>query len=166
MLQDLIGDELLENSNGAVKKISFTDFYSSFNTNGKFVCLYFGAHWAPPSRLFSKSLDERFYKEVNSDSNKVAEVIFVTDDRAPDHFERNFLKMPWLAIPYEDEHRKQTLKSRFGVCEIPTLVVLSASDCRVITHDGRDHILEGNEAIKNWTKTLESRAQANDQIVS
>ena len=77
----------------------------------------------------------------------MAEVIFVTDDRAPDHFERNFLKMPWLAIPYEDEHRKQTLKSRFGVCEIPTLVVITAEDCKVITHDGRDHILEGNDAI-------------------
>ena len=64
----------------------------------------------------------------------------MTDDRAADHFERNLLKMPWMAIHYDDEHKKQTLKSRFGVCEIPTLVVLSAHNCVVVTHDGRDHI--------------------------
>ena len=65
-LQELLGDELLTNSGTAVKKITFNDFYKSFRASGKFICLYFGAHWAPPSRLFTKTLDERFYKEVNT----------------------------------------------------------------------------------------------------
>ena len=87
----------------------------------------------------------------------MAEVIFVTDDRAPDHFERNFKQMPWLAIPYEDENRKQSLKSRFGVCEIPTLVVISPTDCSVVTYDGREAIMAGKQALTKWTE------QVNDQ---
>lgn len=157
-LQELIGDELLMNKDGEVKTIPFMDFMQTFRSKGQFVCLYFGAHWAPPSRLFTKTLEKRFYEEVNADGI-VAEVIFVTDDRAPDHFERNFSKMPWLAIPYADEHKKQTLKSRFGVCEIPTLVVISANSCELITHDGRDHILDGKAAIKNWTDSMAAQGQ-------
>ena len=30
----------------------------------KFVAIYFGAHWAPPCRLFTKTLTE-FYNETN-----------------------------------------------------------------------------------------------------
>ena len=124
-LNELLGNDLLMAKDGAVSTSSFNDFKQNFT--GKFIGFYFGAHWAPPSRLFTRTLDA-FYKDVNKDS-KQFEVVFVTDDRDPAHFERNFKQMPWLAIPYEDEHKKQILKSRFGVCEIPTLVVISADDC-------------------------------------
>ena len=43
------------------------------------------------------------------------EIIFITDDRTNDAFDRNFLKMPWLSIPYTQEHRIESLKSRFGI---------------------------------------------------
>ena len=96
---------------------------------------------------------EKFYGVVNGDK-KLAEVIFVTDDRQKDHFERNFMKMPWYAIPFDDEHKKQSLKSQFGVLDLPTLVVISTKDCRVITHDGRDHIANGVRALEEWQMTL------------
>ena len=32
--------------------------------NSKFVAIYFGAHWAPPCRLFTKTLTD-FYKQTN-----------------------------------------------------------------------------------------------------
>ena len=136
-LFNLTGSKLLKAVDGKVTTVMFNDFMTEFQKQGKFVCFYFGAHWAPPCRLFTKTLESRFYNEVNTDGKQV-EVIFVSDDREEDHFERNFVKMPWLAVPFDDDHRKQTLKSRFGVHEIPTLVVVCPTTGEVITHDGRD----------------------------
>ena len=65
--------------------------------------------------------------------------------------------MPWLAIPYEDENRKQSLKSRFGVCEIPTLVIISATDCSVVTYDGREAIMAGKNAIAKWVEQVNNK---------
>ena len=86
----------------------------------------------------------------NADNAGKVEVIFVTDDRAPDHFERNFKLMPWYSIPYDEEHRRQTLKSKYGVCELPTLVIVSASTGEVVTHDGRNNVSDGVAAIGAW----------------
>ena len=119
----------------------------------EFICFYFGAHWAPPSRIFTTTLIEKFYNVVNSDEKK-AEVIFVSDDREKSHFDRNFVKMPWYGIPFEDEHKKQTLKSKFGLLDLPTLVVVSTKDCRVVTHEGREHIPNGIRALDEWRLIL------------
>ena len=104
-----------------------------FLPHGRFICFYFGAHWAPPSRLFTTNLATRFYNEVNA-NQKIVEVIFVSDDRTAPYFERNFMKMPWLAIPFEESEKIMNLKSRYGVCDIPTLVVISP-DGKVLDHD-------------------------------
>ena len=74
----------------------------------------------------------------------------MSDDREKSHFDRNFMKMPWYGIPFEDEHKKQTLKSKFGLLDLPTLVVVSTKDCRVVTHEGRDHVSNGKGAIDGW----------------
>jgi hypothetical protein len=42
----------------------------------------------------------------------------------------------------------------YGVLDLPTLVVVSTRDCRVITHDGRDHIANGLRALEEWYNTL------------
>ena len=84
-LQGLIGDKLLvrqgEEGNHSIAEIPFDEFYQN-QIAGKcdFLCFYYGAHWAPPSRLFTQTLIEKFYSVVNSEK-KTAEVIFVTDDR-------------------------------------------------------------------------------------
>ena len=142
-LQEIIGDSVIRVEDGAIKKQTFSEFKSGFT--GEFIAFYFGAHWAPPSRLFTNNLTD-FYHHANKES-KVVEVVFVTDDRAEDHFNRNFTKMPWAAIPFDDDHKKQILKSRFGVCEIPTLVVISADDCQVITHEGRNDVATRGQAV-------------------
>ena len=66
VLQEIIGDNLLINNGEAISNIDFKTFNTEFSTNGRFVCFYFGAHWAPPSRLFTTNLD-KFYTEINKD---------------------------------------------------------------------------------------------------
>ena len=64
------------------------------------VGIYFGAHWAPPCRLFTEKL-ARFYHEVNKEFGHF-QIVFVSDDGNKDAFARNFGKMGWLALPYEN----------------------------------------------------------------
>lgn len=66
-----------------------------------FITIYFGAHWAPPCRLFTPTLAE-FYHKVNEDDKKI-EVIFCSIDGNENAFERSYSEMPWAAIPYTDE---------------------------------------------------------------
>ena len=157
-MQSLIGDKLIkrtgEEGSYQIAEMNFDQFPSC-----DYVCFYFGAHWAPPSRIFTTTLIEKFYNVVNEGSKR-AEVIFVSDDREKSHFDRNFLKMPWWGIPFEDEHKKQTLKSKFGLLDLPTLVVVSTKDCRVVTHEGREHIPNGMRALDEWAAIVEQ--QKND----
>lgn len=73
-----------------------------------YILLYFGAHWAPPCRLFTPALAE-FYNKINQ-SEKRIEVVFCSIDGNEPAFNRNFAEMPWCAIPYTDETRIQNLK--------------------------------------------------------
>ena len=59
-LQELIGDKLLKVEDGNLADVSFNDF-KSLNADTKYLCFYFGAHWAPPSRLFTTTLMDKFY---------------------------------------------------------------------------------------------------------
>ena len=63
--------------------------------------IYFGAHWAPPCRLFTPALTE-FYNNINK-TGKRMELIFCSNDGNDAAFERNYATMPFAAIPYTDE---------------------------------------------------------------
>ncbi|KAF9617883.1 hypothetical protein IFM89_039102 [Coptis chinensis] len=89
---------------------------------GKTVGLFFGAHWCPPSRVFTTQLAEA-YNELNIIQNRRFEIVFVSTDRDQDEFDINISSMPWLAIPYEDKAR-QVLSRIFSVKGIPALIIL------------------------------------------
>ena len=105
-LQDIIGDGILKSDKKEIKQVTYNEFMNGFEAKGEFICFYFGAHWAPPCRLFTSNLETRLYEVLNEGGESKIEVVFVTDDREETHFKRNFLKMPWYAIPFDDEHKK------------------------------------------------------------
>ena len=100
----------------------------------KFVGLYFGAHWAPCCRRFTTTLTEK-YTEINA-TTKEFEVIFVSKDGNQAAFDRNFSEMPWKAVKYDDEAKKKNLEQKFGVMEIPMLVILDATSGEQVSSDG------------------------------
>ena len=135
-MQAIVGQTLLQGPN----TVNTKDVLESC----KFVAIYFGAHWAPPCRLFTQTL-RGFYESTNQ-GHKQIEVIFVSLDGNKEAFLRNFNgtnkneeAMPWLAVPYEAEDRIQTLKMSYGINGIPTLVVLDPQG-KLITYDGRKDI--------------------------
>ena len=108
-IKELFGETFNKRgADGNKEEVKFDDWYSSFSKKGKFIALYFGAHWAPPCRLFYKTLEERLYEPAKKDESTqdTFEIVFVTDDRDPAHYDRHILKMPWLSIPYENELKK------------------------------------------------------------
>ena len=99
----------------------------------KFVGIYFGAHWAPCCRRFTKTLQD-YYGQINA-SERQFEVVFVSKDGNQEAFARNFSQMPWAAISYGDEARRRALEQQFGIMEIPSLVILSDTGA-LITQEG------------------------------
>ena len=66
-LQTLIGDKLLINEGEGNKSITYADWHAKFSPKGEYICFYFGAHWAPPCRIFTTQLAEKLYTECNKD---------------------------------------------------------------------------------------------------
>ncbi|KAG2568626.1 probable nucleoredoxin 3 [Panicum virgatum] len=109
-------------------KISIADL------TGKIVGLYFGAHWCPPCRTFTKKLVE-VYNELKILRPGSFEVIFISIDRSKEEFQASLSAMPWLAIPYSDTAR-QELTRIFAIKGIPALLILGM-DGKVLKTDGR-----------------------------
>lgn len=100
---------------------------------GKFVGLYFSAHWCPPCRAFTPELIK--LAETLESSGKHIEVVFVSSDRSEESFGKYLETMPWWAVPFGDSRMDQ-LKTIFGVDGIPTFVILDGTG-EVITLNGR-----------------------------
>ena len=101
----LLGDKMVKPDNS---KLAVDEWYTEAEGKGlKYIGLYYGAHWAPPSRLYTTNLKEKFWDVVKAGENKdLIEIIFVSDDREINHFKRNIAKMPWNSIPFEAELTK------------------------------------------------------------
>src|SRR5687768_3822495 len=89
----------------------------------KLIGLYFSASWCHPCRIFTKS-SIHFYNKVNSDT-KNFEVVFLSNDYNDDDFNSYYQKMPWLAVPYEDNWRVELLARILRPPGLPSLYIMS-----------------------------------------
>ena len=157
-MEDILGTELITQGNAPQ---ALNDAFGGI----KFVGLYFGAHWAPCCRRFTTTLTEK-YNEINA-SNKEFEVVFVSKDGNQAHFDRNFAEMPWKAVKYDDEARKKSLEQKYGIMEIPMLIVLGANGQQVSDNGIRD--LQNNQSaaiIEAWEKMAEASEAENGQAAA
>lgn len=90
---------------------------------GKYVGLYFSAHWCPPCRGFTPKL-AAYYNKVKETTDNF-EIIFVSSDRDQGAFDGYYAEHPWLALPFSERDMKGTLSSKFKVQGIPTLVLIN-----------------------------------------
>lgn len=98
---------------------------------GKSPCLFFSANWCRPCRNFTPHLVQ-LYAALKTQGEKL-EIVFVSLDRDETSFLDHFKRMPWLAVPFDSNVRKQ-LCSRLLVERIPSLIPL-ASDGRTAKED-------------------------------
>ncbi len=122
---------------------------------GKYIGLYFSAHWCPPCRAFTPSLVQ--FGNRHSDDN--FEVVFVSFDHSNSDKRRYIYdaKMPWLSIPGARSREIQALAERFAVESFPTLIVL-APDGSVLTTQGREEVsFAPDTALDEWKKVALAR---------
>ena len=130
---------------------------------GKYVLIYFSAHWCPPCRAFTPKLIE-VYNEIKAKENAF-EIIFVSSDRDQSSFDEYYSDMPWLALPFGDE-RKSSLSRKFKVRGIPCLVAIGP-DGKTITTETRQLVAaHGADAfpftedhIKNLKEKIDEMAK-------
>ncbi|KAH9082815.1 hypothetical protein LEN26_021111 [Aphanomyces euteiches] len=111
---------------------------SSASLGGKVIGLYFSAHWCPPCRQFTPMLAQ-FYNTMKQ-LGKPFEIVFVSADQSQDEFNGYFREMPWLAVRYDSNERKE-IEARHRVESIPTLKILNAQGT-IIDPDGRQRALQ------------------------
>ncbi|KAI3812473.1 hypothetical protein L1987_17183 [Smallanthus sonchifolius] len=111
---------------------------------GKYILLYFSAHWCPPCRAFTPKLVET-YNEIKS-KHDAFEVIFISSDRDQASYDEYYATMPWLALPYNDK-RKQSLSRIFKVSGIPLLAALGPTGKTITTETRGLIMLHGAEAF-------------------
>lgn len=125
-----------------------------FRHTYKYLGLFFGAFNCPPSQTFLNILKE-FYSEVNIDA-KQCEILYVPCDKAEDEYRAFYTSMAWMTIPYHDQARIKSLKAKYRITGIPTLVIVKMEDGNLVTVRGRKDIHDqGTKCIADWNKTVE-----------
>ncbi|KAL3876105.1 hypothetical protein ACJMK2_033983 [Sinanodonta woodiana] len=113
----------------------------SFCGEGKYVGLYFSAHWCPPCRGFTPVLAE-FYKNIKASKKAgMLEIVFISSDRDQKSFNDYYAEMPWKALSFSDRERKASLSEHFGIDGIPTFVLLNAKDGSIVINDANENVM-------------------------
>ena len=100
---------------------------------GKYVGLYFSAHWCPPCRQFTPHLAQ-IYKTLQASHPGQFEIVFISSDRDKAGFDGYYSQMPWLTIPYDERSRAAKIGSDLRVNGIPCLKL----------YDGNGVLYEGD----------------------
>lgn len=144
-MEDLFGTNLISKSGFVpVSVLSST----------KYVLVYFSASWCKPCQAFTPALD-MFYDSINS-FDKDVEVIYVSRDNTPEEFNEYYSKMPWLAVPFEDATRRQSLKDTFNSRSIPSLYLINSSGAIKKEDCVQDVKNKGPLCISDWNQALSS----------
>lgn len=106
------------------------------------IAVYFSAHWCPPCRKFTPILAE-LYKKWNA-KNKRIEIIFVSRDKDEKMFNEYFETMPWLAVPFSNTDVVNSLRTKYSISGIPTLVIVDKNG-KCLSMEGRDEVDDNNE---------------------
>jgi nucleoredoxin len=131
-LQTLFGETLLtKNGEKPVAEV----------LQGKYVGIYFSAHWCPPCRGFTPKLAVSYEEYLQA---KNLEIVFVSSDRDEKSFNEYFAEQPWVALPYAARDKKESLSKKFKVQGIPSFVILD-QEGNVVTPDARGEVSEDPE---------------------
>jgi len=115
---------------------------------GKYVGLYFSAHWCPPCRAFTPLLVQ--FRNRHLEDN--FEVVFVSFDDSNTE-KQNYIRnagMEWPSIKGADSKTAKKLAQRFQVEGFPSLIVLDPTG-KIVSLDGRsDVMLSPETALETW----------------
>ncbi|KAI5084573.1 hypothetical protein GOP47_0000742 [Adiantum capillus-veneris] len=145
-------DDLISSEDG--KKVKVADL------EGKIVALYFGAQWNIACKQYTPVLAS-VYKELKEKVEDF-ELVYISSDRSQELFTEYFSKMPWLAVPYENEKTRKHLNDWFEVKGFPTVVILDKQG-RTLNTQGTELLYDyGVEAYPFTVERIEELKQAEE----
>ncbi|NXN59565.1 NXNL1 protein, partial [Rynchops niger] len=125
----------------------------------KVLLLYFGSGQCPRCRQFAPVLKDFFLRltdEFYVERASQLVLVYVSRDETEEQQSAFLRSMPkrWLAVPFGDTF-KRDLELRFGVSEVPAVVVLRP-DGEVIVGNAVDEIRRvGPPCFRNWQEAAE-----------
>lgn len=126
---------------------------------GKKLGLYFSASWCGPCHRFTPVLAEA-YEGLQAKGD--FEIVFVSADEDDEAFNKYFSNMPWLAIPFADSEKRDSLDELFKVRGIPNLVIIDEAG-RVTSDSGveivREYGVEGYPFTPERIKELKDKEE-------
>lgn len=87
----------------------------------------------------------------------------MSEDKSQDAFDRHLTRLNpfWLHMPYDEDYvqRREDMKRRIGVHNMPCLVIFSYPDCMLLTDKGVGDVSigQGRLAVENWRQTYSTR---------
>lgn len=118
---------------------------------GKYVGLYFSAHWCPPCRAFTPLLVEFRNRHLEDGF----EVLFVSFDDSNTE-KQNYIRkagMEWPTVKGARSRTARELARRFQVEGYPSLIVLDPTG-KIVSLDGRSDVMISPEtALETWKGT-------------
>ena len=126
ILNLLLGNVLVKKDGTEVKT---TDLSAK---PGAVIGLYFSAYWCSPCREFTPKL-ATVYEDIKK-AHQDFEVVFISSDNTEEDFKSYFDEIPWLAIPFNNEEENNKCSEQFQIDTLPTLVILDAKTCNVISY--------------------------------
>ncbi len=140
LLLDSLKQKLVRCHDGTTSRADGADLEKK-----KFVAIYYSAHWCGPCRKFTPKLVE-YYNRV-APAHPEFEVIFVSEDRSHFGWESYIreMRMPWLAVDYDQMADLTTVKS-LGGSGIPSLLLVDeGSHVIASSYDGDKYL--GPESV-------------------
>ncbi|NWX71270.1 NXNL1 protein, partial [Alca torda] len=125
----------------------------------KVLLLYFGSGQCPRCRQFAPILKDFFLRltdEFYVERASQLVLVYVSRDETEEQQSAFLRSMPkrWLAVPFGDAFKRE-LELRFGVSEVPVVVVLRP-DGEVIVSNAVDEIRRvGPACFRNWQEAAE-----------
>jgi nucleoredoxin len=141
-LADLLGTSVVDNSKQLIP-------VASLNGHEEVLGLYFAARWHPQSCGFTNHL-----VKLHSKLSDRLQVVYISSDENIQQWTTFFAKMPWLAVPFNDRSRTESLSEKYKVRSLPTLVLIDSVTGTVINPDACDDVMQDPTGARFPWKSL------------
>lgn len=128
----------------------------------KTVCLYFSSELCIPSINFTRILRKLYYSSWSISND----IVFISCGDDSDRFTSYSSGMPWKYVPFEYMDLREDLIKLYNVTGTPTLVVIDAITGEVINAQGKDELLNDENALNYpWHVTSVSKTLFDSSLI-
>jgi thiol-disulfide isomerase/thioredoxin len=112
-----------------------------------YIGLYFSAKYCPHCREFTPLLADAYERLRNRENGM--EIVWVSNDRTEETFDEYRAKMPWPVVTYNTVQTvRLALRAAYHIPTIPRLVVIDATDGKIVTPDARHNVVSDPLGLK------------------